>query len=128
MATRFEHAVKVGENKLLLADLDVARWPQWATTLAFYTALHLLEQLLAESGLHPQDHTRRNEMLAQQHPIAYQTYSNLYAASRLARYESSQSFLRRFPVTRVQQVVTGSWLSVIEKYVEVELKRIDGTS
>lgn len=128
MATRSEHALKVGENKSLLADLDAARWPQWATTLAFYTALHLLEQLLAEAGLHPQDHTRRNELLAEYHPTAYLTYSNLYQASRLARYESSESFLRKFPITRVQNVVAGSWLNVIEKYVAAELKRLDGAS
>jgi len=125
MATRSEHATKVVENKNLLAALDVDRWPHWATTIVFYTALHSLEQLLAEAGLHPQNHRQRNELLTELHTTAFCTYYNLYMASRHARYESSDSFLRKFPVTRVRNVVAGSWLSVIEKYVEDELKRID---
>ena len=125
MATRSEHATKVRENKTLLADLDVAGWPQWTTTISFCSALHLLEQLLATCDLHPQGHKRRNELFAELHPLAYTTYYNLYTASRHARYESSESFLRKFPIARVRNVVSGSWLAVIEQYVEVELQRVD---
>jgi len=58
----------------------------WLTTLAFYAALHWVDAYFADHRLHPSNHRERNRA-AQGLPI-WDDYYELYALSRIARYEA----------------------------------------
>jgi hypothetical protein len=61
----------------------------WAVTLLFYTALHLINAVLIETGTAfdlPRDHVDRNVAIALKLRAVYEDYRLLYRLSRTARY------------------------------------------
>jgi len=71
----------------VLRESDPDHW-DWLATLAFYSALHWLDASFADRGLHPTNHRERNRA-ARGLPI-WDEYYELYAVSRIARYEARQ--------------------------------------
>ena len=71
----------------VLHESNADHW-DWLATLAFYAALHWLDAYLADRGLHPSNHRERNRA-AQGLPI-WDEYYELYALSRIARYEAGR--------------------------------------
>lgn len=74
------------ERVLPVFDDQKADHLDWIVVLAFYAALHWLDAYLARQGLHPTNHRERNRA-AQGQPI-WDEYHELYAVSRIARYEA----------------------------------------
>lgn len=70
-----------------LNEQEADHW-DWMAILAFYSALHWLDAYLAHEGLHPSNHRERNRA-AQRLPI-WDEYYELYAISRIARYEEGR--------------------------------------
>jgi len=78
-------------------DLDVTTYLDWAVTAMFYTAVHLVEWLLATKGLHSDTHDNRHQAMgrvSELKPI-YADYRELETQSRRSRYEGAQ-FSRDF--------------------------------
>jgi hypothetical protein len=87
MATESEHRQQAQHNAELLATFDHARFPDWAATVAFYQAVHLIEMLFAHDGRTPSgSHKTRNQILKRHYPDLWKEYRPLYAFSRTARY------------------------------------------
>jgi len=76
------------ERAAQVLDASNADHCDWLATLAFYAALHWLDAVLADRGLHPSNHRERNRA-AQGLPI-WDQYYELYALSRIARYEAGR--------------------------------------
>ena len=74
------------ERVLQVLDASNADHCDWFAKLAFYAALHWLDAYFADRGLHPTNHRERNRA-AQSLPI-WDQYHELYALSRIARYEA----------------------------------------
>ncbi len=119
MPTADQHRRKAEKNHRLLAALDVDDHPEWAVTVAFYAALHRVEQLRHVAGDgHSRDHTDRLDYVYTAHPPIHDGFRRLYAASRLARYESASDFFARFDAVAVRERVIAGWLAAVEGYVE----------
>src|SRR5947209_3538946 len=60
MPTLEEHRRKVGHNLRSLETIDTDEFCDWMAVVAFYTAVHLVEQLRAVVNQHSLDHAGRN--------------------------------------------------------------------
>jgi len=73
--------------------LDLAdEFPDWVSTIAFYSALHFVDAYLAkEYGLHYQNHEERNIAVSNIHPLSQEIsleYLRLYELGLNSRYGS----------------------------------------
>ena len=84
---RQEKALSIERVLQVLRESD-ADHCDWLAILAFYAALHWLDAYFADRGLHPGNHRERNRA-AQGLPI-WDEYYELYALSRIARYEAGR--------------------------------------
>lgn len=59
------HRRQAEHNKRFLdwLNLDVTPYLDWAVTVMFYTALHLVEWLLATKGYHSDSHENRHQAM-----------------------------------------------------------------
>lgn len=74
----------------------------WVVTVMFYTALHLVDQVLAHNAsIHPRNHRQRHSAMGQQPDLApvYRDYRELEHQSRRSRYEGA-----RFTAQEVQRL------------------------
>jgi len=93
MPKEMHHQTQWFSNGLILADLvNQNRFPDWITTVAFYTALHSIERILARHKEHPNTHSDRKKVLSQTKyvnlfsPQTVVDYFDMYNASLDARY------------------------------------------
>lgn len=88
MATETEHRQQAQRNQDFLDSIDAAKFPEWAVTVAFYKAVHLVELLLAKKSLGHLSgyHSQRNNLLKRRYPGLWKDYGPLYRFSRVARY------------------------------------------
>jgi hypothetical protein len=86
MATESEHLKQAQHNRKFLNEIDHEKFPDWAATVAFYTAVHLVRSLLKRSGENCNSHSSRNKKLRHKYPNVWKLYQPLYSYSRLARY------------------------------------------
>ena len=86
MATESDHLRQAQHNHEFLNAIEQARFPDWAATVAFYTAVHLVQALLKRHGENCSSHNSRNRKLRQKFPAVWKLYQPLYTYSRLARY------------------------------------------
>lgn len=89
-----DHIAKVAHNERLTAYLGAAQqeYPDWIITARFYTALHLVDIVLAKSGIHPvrhhgklnsrDSHVERDVRLSG----VFKPYRHLEDLSQTARY------------------------------------------
>jgi hypothetical protein len=91
MATEGDHIRLANRNhELLLKLLADGGFPDWAVTVAFYKAVHVVEAAFASLKVHSASHTAREEMLKRpRFKGLWKDYSHLLTASRIARYLSS---------------------------------------
>ncbi len=88
MPNRREHLAKADANAETLASIAAERSsPEWAITVAFYRAVHLVEAWSALRDRHHRNHRRRNETVNRLLPEIAADYGELYEASRVARYD-----------------------------------------
>jgi len=120
MPTAAEHLEKYEANRKLLDSCNGSPLSQvdpcWATTVAFYAALHLVERLAARSGVENRNHTERMNYVRADHPQIQGAYRILMDASRTARYFSKKSFDAKFPRDTVQTHHIGHYLKQIEDH------------
>ena len=86
MATESDHLKQADHNQRFLGEIDSNKFPDWAATVAFYTAVHLAQALLKRGGDTCNSHTTRNRKLRSKYPAIWKLYQPLYSYSRLARY------------------------------------------
>lgn len=91
VATLDEHKSQYESNKILLnKELDIKTCPyyDWVVTVAFYSALHLVEGELAKCNAHCETHKHRNDTVCG-NPMFLKIrskYKALYDRSIVARY------------------------------------------
>jgi len=84
------HSRQAKHNKAFLTEFNLIQtaYSDWAVTVMFYTALHLIEAYLATKDLHPVGHGVRDDYLTKMtvlKPI-YQPYRELRHYSEKAHY------------------------------------------
>lgn len=91
MPTYMQHVYQAERNEYFLASFDPAttQHGDWAITIAFYTALHMLDAYLATRQVHPDSHFERiGKLLADPKLQSLRVgYLRLYKESRSARYD-----------------------------------------
>jgi len=91
MATEADHLRQANHNQRFLASLDSATFPDWAATVMFYIAVHLVQRLFCVKGGDGGSHDKRNRTLRRLYPKVWREYHKLYAYSRVARYRCLQA-------------------------------------
>jgi hypothetical protein len=83
-----EHIDQARSNALFLSTFDpkTTQHPDWAITVAFYTALHLADACLASHNIHPNDHHERRGAVARHLSAVRAHYVALESESRRTRY------------------------------------------
>jgi hypothetical protein len=109
------HQQQVAHNQQVIAYLQQAgdRYLDWVVTVMFYTALHLVDQVLAHhAGLHPRNHRQRHAAMSQQSSLApvYRDYRELEHQSRRSRYEGARFTVQDVHLlanrlSRIEQVI-----------------------
>jgi hypothetical protein len=89
------HRTQVEHNRQAAIVLQQAPDPylDWVVTMLFYTALHLIDQVLYQnSQLHPRNHRQRHTAIANEPMLAsiYLDYRELEHQSRRSRYECAR--------------------------------------
>ena len=124
MPSSAEHQAKYQLNRAFLnSNSGLAGGDRmWAATVAFYSALHLVERLAARQNIHhmpPNAHGQRTRYLTThpQHHVIFRDYRELRIASELARYGTVNQFQVAYPGNAVQDVLIDQYLIAVEKYV-----------
>lgn len=105
-------------NRGFLGLIDPG-FPDWAVTVAFYTALHAVDALLAhDKVLGIVNHDGRNRTLMQTNRYAHisKYYHPLYGLSRTVRYMASPE--RWLQWSLIQSKVIAGYLHPIEESVQ----------
>ncbi len=91
MVSEGDCRAKAESNWVLAQELAVQGRYDWATTLAFYAALHHVNALLVRAGKYTDDmdHPVRQEFLHAKHPAIETRYSAMLGKSIRTRYEVS---------------------------------------
>jgi len=93
MASEADHISLADRNHDFLVDvLREGRFPDWAATVAFYKAVHVVEAVFAaDLGRDSTSHTDREESLKTlKYKRIFKDYTHLLTASRIARYLESR--------------------------------------
>lgn len=115
MATEATHLKKAASNHAFLESLG-DDYPDWLATVAFYTAVHLVEALFARKHTPSHSHGDRNRTLKQRYPAIWQDFRPLYSVSKLVRY--SDYWLS---ATKARNELIAKRLVSVEKLVRQEL-------
>jgi uncharacterized protein (UPF0332 family) len=83
-----EHISKAERNEKIAQTLATTMYWDWVVTILFYAALHYVDAILAVSGTHPENHTRRNDFMWTNDTLKKirSEYRTLETLSRNARY------------------------------------------
>lgn len=92
MPSQSIHLAQVHHNLTFLrsfydAATKTTPYPDWAVTVAFYTALHAIEAALAQQQLHSGSHMERRRFVRQMFPHLWTLYYRLDVFSHRARYD-----------------------------------------
>ena len=116
MGNQAEHHAKAVRHKEFLQTIP-DEYPDWLATVAFYTAVELIEQLLAERGHHSKSHFDRKQALKKHYPhrTLNQAFHDLYNAALDGRYLPQD---KAPSVEDVRNILIGKRLTFIEEYVK----------
>ena len=117
MPTQSQHRTKARGNRDFLREIDPAARADWAVTVAFYTAVHLVEGVRATIGQHSVNHRDRLSHVGSRHRAIASEFHELYYASLAARYEANSDFYAQFANADIQAIVIDGWLAAVENYV-----------
>jgi hypothetical protein len=114
MPSRTRHIEQAKSNSRFLSAFDLAKTqhPDWAITVAFYTAVHLVEAVFASRSpaVHFYKHEDRNSEVSSALPDISDSYMAMYLAGRRARY-----FCQDVKPVEAQLLVAGHYRPVKEK-------------
>jgi hypothetical protein len=116
-----QHRNKARSNRKFLDTISIDDFPDWVVVAAFYTAIHLIEELRARSG--HGDSTGHEDRLAyvrEEHAQLHTAYHILQNASMLARYQSNAAFFKQFQRDIITERLVGKYLAEIEIYVQTK--------
>jgi hypothetical protein len=119
MPSASEHQIKANHNRAFLNSITDPAFCDWKAVAAFYTAVHLVEQLFALQGLHSQDHRSRNRQVRVRFRPIHKHYRPLYNLSMVARYRESSKF--RLTASAVESLTIGTHLVAIGNYVTAQV-------
>ena len=88
MPSRDEHLAQAAKNRKLAETLAKTEFLDWAVTIYFYVAVHVIESYLAIHGYHSTDHDERRDCINRipQLRTVIKEYLALERVSRQARY------------------------------------------
>ena len=115
MPNAAEHQAKVVHNLKFLASITDPAFCDWLAVVAFYSAVHLVEQLCALQGHHNQDHRGRNRIIRQKFRAIHKHYRPLYNLSMVARYYQASKF--KMAAATVKAKMIDHHLEEIKKFV-----------
>jgi hypothetical protein len=115
MTRAADHKAQANHNRSFLSTIDKARFPDWAATVIFYTAVHRVQELLRTKGGKGGGHVQRNRTLRTKYPKVWREYQPLYTFSRLARYWCMQVKPDHVPYVERR-------LGRVEREIDAELK------
>ena len=124
MASNQEHYRQAVDNygllRRLAQDEDTRFLHDWQVTITFYVAVHLVNFLLANEGLHPQDHKATQNGLTLLRNIREKTRSDiqtaheaLYTYSRKARYLKGSDIKRASYITGKDFILSLYYLDLL---------------
>lgn len=113
-----QHQEKADHNKAFLTTIADDKFCDWKATVAFYSAVHLVEKLRAFDGEHSQNHDERDRCIRRKFPVIYNSYHQLFNASLTGRYKSVGAF--NISPGDVQKMLIDTYLAEIEKFVANE--------
>jgi len=119
MPSSSEHRDKADRNRTFLNTINVAASPEWAATVAFYLAVHLVVRLAAVEDIHHAGHSARLDYLNRHkhHQRIYDDLTKLHDAANVARYGTVNQFSKAFPGTTVKDELLDKHLKRIESHV-----------
>lgn len=119
MPTADQHRRKAARNREFLQTIAVDDHPEWAATVAFYTALHVIERLRRASGDgESAGHADRIAYVKHRHPDILPPFRRLYHASSVARYRPTGDFFAAYTAETVRDQLIGRDLAAVGEYVE----------
>jgi hypothetical protein len=98
MPSEADHITQAASNARFLSSVPLTvtpSYPDWAITVAFYTAVHLVEAHFARQNRHCFKHPDRNQEVTQRLSGIRTAYLLLYIDSGKARYDC-QRITRKF--------------------------------
>ena len=96
--------------------------------MAFYTALHTVDQLLVTLGQVTGSHSVRENSLKTLHArTLWPSYGPLAVAAHDARYRSVRHFNAKYLPATIRNTFLGNYLPTIEREVEKQLRAIEET-
>jgi hypothetical protein len=116
-----QHQEKANHNRLFLDSISGTGPPDWMATVAFYTAVHLVEKLRAYKGEHSRDHDERGTAVRNEFRSIQTAYHELFNLSLVARYATAGKFT--MTVADVKRIMIDGYLVEIEKFVAAETSR-----
>lgn len=84
-----QHIQKAERNQRFVTETLMSflhNYPDWVSVVAFYSALHYVEAILATYNLHFEHHVERNRQVSLLLQDIESEYLNLYDLARNARY------------------------------------------
>lgn len=87
MGSSQQHRQKSERNQEFVDQILGLGFHEWTAIAIFYKAVHLVEMMFAQSGVHSQTHQERNESLRDNHPDLYREFHPLFNFSLMARYD-----------------------------------------
>jgi len=123
MPSSDQHRRKAENNRAFLKTIAIESYPDWVVVAAFYTAVHLVEQVRAAKGDGDSvSHEDRLAYIQNCHAEIHSAYHILQNASMLARYQSNSDFFRQFQRDTIMHRLIDDYLAAIERYAEKQLK------
>jgi hypothetical protein len=121
MPSADQHRRKAESNRRFLDSIVCADFPDWKVTVAFYTAVHVVERLRAASGDgHSTSHEDRLAYVRLRHTAIHSAYHVLLNVSLLARYQSHSEFFAQFQPEDMEARLLPRLVEV-ERYAQARL-------
>ncbi len=117
-----QHQEKAEHNRAFLNSICATGPADWIATVAFYTAVHLVEKLRAYNGQHSRDHEERNAAVRRDYRAIHTEYHELFNHSLIARYATVGKFY--LSVADAKKLLVDTYLTQIEKYVAAESAKL----
>jgi hypothetical protein len=121
MGTVAQHQTKAEHHRQFLATVPDS-YPDWMATVAFYTAVELVEALAALKGSHSTSHETRKRFVRQNHPRIAREFHTLYNASLDARYEPKERWI---DAEQVKRELLGKCLTNVTSYVASRMAKAE---
>lgn len=111
MGTRNQHQRKAQRNQKFVDAISGSGFPEWEAIAHFYTAVHLVEEMLATVKIHATSHRQRQDILKKNYPEILRPFRTLYNFALASRYQfqpvtASQLETIRVNLAQLQRLTT----------------------